>query len=454
MFFIGLASLGVKLFGVIVQFGALASIDLAPAPADGHTPDDVEGLLADLHRTPTPLRKGYLWRRLLGALNFVKLNRTADGLEHQLNRLEDADLRRMVAGYGPTRVVLAMIAAVGVLGGAVGLSTALAGLALAGADATTGELLARLSVALDPVAQALGLAIALLLVKFAVERMETRLLAAVGESTSQQLLGRFRQYGAENDPQIASIKRMSEKVLETVENASARHEAAMAKSLGAASRRWEEMATAAAGLIHRTVGEALTGGLKQHADSLNAGVVQHTADLERTLIRHAEILSENIDHHAAAMADALEHHAAVMTETEKSLATENARASADMQAALGESMVVAATRQEKLIQQSEDLLKEMQVALVEAAGATVSQQEQLIKQSDVLLKVVEATGQIRILEEALNSNLASLAGSHHFEQTAGSLAAAVQLLAARLRQPLAVHNEVDLGGNPRSGHAA
>jgi hypothetical protein len=228
----------------------------------------------------------------------------------------------------------------------------------------------------------------------------------------------------------------------------------MAKSLGAASRRWEEMATAAAGLIHRSVGEALTGGLKEHSQSLNEGVARHTADLERTLIRHAEILSENIDHHAAAMADALEHHAAVMTETEKTLAAENARGSADMQAVLGEAMLVAATRQEKLIQQSEDLLKEMQVAVVEAAGTTVAQQEQLIRQSNVLLKVVEATGQIQQLEDALNRNLASLSGAHSFEQTAASLAAAVQLLAARLHQPLVVRNEVDLGGEPRSGHAA
>ena len=125
-----------------------------------------------------------------------------------------------------------------------------------------------------------------------------------------------------------------------------------------------------------------------------------------------------------------------------------------MEAALGEAMLVNATRQEKLIQQSEDLLKEMQVALVEAAGTTVAQQEQLIKQSDVLLKVVEATGQIRKLEEALNGNLLALSTSHNFEQTVTSLAAAVQLLSVRLRQPAIVRNEIDLSGDETTSQAA
>jgi len=450
LFFVSVAALGMKLFAAILQFGALAAVDLPLAPEGGQTWDDVDDLLAELQRTPRPLRQGLLWQRLVNLLRFVKQNHTADGLESQLHRMEDADHRRMTASYGPTRAALAIIVAVGVLGAAA----ALANHAPTGSAPPNGDWLAPVSVALEPLIQALALSIVLLVGYFLVQRAESRLLAAVGDAASQQLLGRFRQYGGENDPHIASIKRMSEKVLETVETAAARHEAALAKSLGAASRRWEEMATAAASLIHRTVGEALVGGLKLHAEQLNEGVVKHAADLERTLIRHAEILSENIDHHAAAMADALEHHAAVMTETEKSLAAENARASADMQAALGESMLVAATRQEKLIEQSEDLLKEIQVALVEAAGIAVSHQGQLIKQSDVLLKVVEATGQIQQLEHSLNSNLASLAGAHHFEQTAASLAAAVQLLAAHLRQPWGVHHEVDLNDDPRSEQAA
>ena len=80
----------------------------------------------------------------------------------------------------------------------------------------------------------------------------------------------------------------------------------------------------------------------------------------------------------------------------------------------------------------------------------MAQQEQLVKQSDVLLKVVDATGQVRKLEEALNGNLLSLAASHNFEQTVTSLAAAVQLLSVRLRQPAIVRNDIDLSGDSTS----
>ncbi len=53
----------------------------------------------------------------------------------------------------------------------------------------------------------------------------------------------------------------------------------------------------------------------------------------------------------------------------------------------------------------------------------------------MLLKVVEAGDQIARLEQTLNRNLQSLAGAKKFEETVVSLAAAIQLLSARLGQP-------------------
>lgn len=111
---------------------------------------------------------------------------------------------------------------------------------------------------------------------------------------------------------------------------------------------------------------------------------------------------------------------------------ENRRHLSEVEAALGEAMVVSADRQENLIRQSENLLKEMQIALVEAAAATVRQQEQLVKQGDILLQVVDRTGQIKQLETSLNENLATLQQGYQFEELALNLSAAIQLLCARL----------------------
>lgn len=68
--------------------------------------------------------------------------------------------------------------------------------------------------------------------------------------------------------------------------------------------------------------------------------------------------------------------------------------------------------------------------------ALAAQQAELVRQGEVLLKVVEATGQVQRLEDALNSNLASLAATQQLSETLVSLAAAVQLLNARLGQLL------------------
>jgi len=77
---------------------------------------------------------------------------------------------------------------------------------------------------------------------------------------------------------------------------------------------------------------------------------------------------------------------------------------------------------------------------MESASARL--QSALAQQADVLRQVVQASGEVVRLEDALNRNLAALAGSRHFEQTVLNLAAAVQLLNARLSElPQAVRLE-------------
>jgi hypothetical protein len=76
--------------------------------------------------------------------------------------------------------------------------------------------------------------------------------------------------------------------------------------------------------------------------------------------------------------------------------------------------------------------EDVQKALNRSADAALAQQQELVRQGDVLLKVVDATGHVKQLEEQLNRNLTALAGAKHFEEMVTSLAAAIQLLSARL----------------------
>ncbi|MCA9238501.1 MAG: MotA/TolQ/ExbB proton channel family protein [Planctomycetales bacterium] len=460
LFFVGVAALVIRLLGLLVQFGALERTGLSNPPAGGNAVEDADALLEEIEGGPAGLQDGYFLRRLRQAVLFVKQKGSADTLDEQLQRLEDVDLDRMNQSYSTVRVIASTIPILGFLGTVIGITMAIAKLSGQDMEQNLPAVIAGLSVAFDTTAQALALSIILLFTKFGVEKVDARLLTLVDERVNRQLLGRFRQYGSANDPHVASIKRMNEQMLAAVKDAAAEQTTQISGSLVAATTAWHEMAESTASVLRNALVDGLQSGLSAHAAALNDGVAQHTRDMKDMLVRHAEILSENVDSHAqtfvegnqeqlaalvdsiaahgAALADALEHHVAVMTETETQLASENRRHLGDVESALGETMIVAASRQEKLIRQSEELLKEMQVALVEAAGATVAQQEQLIKQSDVLLRVVESTGAVRKLEEALNSNLAKLVSVHDFEQLFSSLSATLQLLSSRVGLPLAL----------------
>jgi biopolymer transport protein ExbB/TolQ len=88
-----------------------------------------------------------------------------------------------------------------------------------------------------------------------------------------------------------------------------------------------------------------------------------------------------------------------------------------------------------LAEQNHQHLAAAQQMMAQNLQAMREHQQQLIQQGEVLRGVVEATGGVARLEEALNHNLAALAGSHNFEETLESLAGVIHLLNARLTQP-------------------
>lgn len=178
--------------------------------------------------------------------------------------------------------------------------------------------------------------------------------------------------------------------------------------------------------------EQLSRCVAEQTELLNQTVAQQTGQLSQGAEGLLGNLRGGLERMAELLVEALNQHGESLTKAEHELASENRRHLTEVEAALGEAMVLAADRQEKLIGRSETLLTEMQNALVQAAGATVDHQEQLVRQGEVLLKVVESTGQLQQLEEALNRNLDTLGRAHNFEETLLSLSAAIQLLSVRV----------------------
>lgn len=476
LFALGVTALFMRLVGLLGQFGVLKSEPLGAKPAVsqpvGHA-SDLLGRLADL---PEYLRGTYLVRRLSAALSYVKEVESADGIEDQLERLHEAAYEEMHGGYATPRLMRATLPIVGMLGTVIGITMAIAQLSPDALEQSLTSVMASLSVAFDTTAQAMSLMLALWFAMFAVERVEQRLLAEVHEKASQSLVGRFSQYGSGTDPSVATIRRMSEQVVGSVEHLTNQHAETWRATVDATQDRWSGAMSDAASLMVETLRQGLAENLKNHADGLSTGAEQQLAKIadavgeqtaaidtatrlrlqklhdiehshsERLTTASAEHvdrlasgadnllgnLREGLERMAELLVEALQKHGETLTTAENDLASENRRHLAEVEAALGESMVVASDRQEKLIRQSERLLRDLQEALVSTADATVKHQEELVKQGEVLLRVVESTGQVQTLEETLNRNLQTLSRTNNFEETLVSLSAAIQLLSARV----------------------
>lgn len=78
-----------------------------------------------------------------------------------------------------------------------------------------------------------------------------------------------------------------------------------------------------------------------------------------------------------------------------------------------------------------------QAALSEQAKAVQQQQRELHELTKTLRGVVDATGDLKNLENALQTNLAAVAGAGRFEEAISSLSATIHLLNARLNQTTA-----------------
>jgi biopolymer transport protein ExbB/TolQ len=95
-----------------------------------------------------------------------------------------------------------------------------------------------------------------------------------------------------------------------------------------------------------------------------------------------------------------------------------------------------------------------EVASRQVKGAMTAAVGELTQRAEVLERAVAAAGEVARLEDALNHNLAALAGAKHFEQTVLSLAAAVNMLSARLAETPNAGAPIKLEPSRRSAHAA
>lgn len=140
----------------------------------------------------------------------------------------------------------------------------------------------------------------------------------------------------------------------------------------------------------------------------------------------------------------------------------------------GDGHLVAARRMAEAMQQTTEVLMKRQAELWQASVDTAAKHwaqmaesssrqvgtamsnavAELTRQAEVLGRAVTAAGEVTRLEDALNRNLAGLAGAKHFEQTVLSLAAAVNMLSAHLAETPNAGAPIRLDPSRRAAHAA
>lgn len=465
VFFIGGAALLMRLVQLLRQFRVFDQILLEAAPEGGQRVEDCDRLLAQLADLPARFQQTYVVRRLADALAFVQRKSSADDLDQHMRHVEELESIQIQSGYSLARMIIWVIPILGLLGTVIGITMAVSNLNPQTLEESMTKVTAGLGVAFDHTATALALTMILMFVKTGVERVEDRLVARTDDRVAEELTGRFIETGVTHDPNVAVVRRMSEQVVEACEALASRQAEVWRTAIDETHQQWADVTVATGQIVKDSLSSSIRENLDAHAKMLNDGVQKHADRLSTSAALHGDKLDrsaqdnvkrlrEGLERLADMLVEALHRHGEVLTASEKELAEENRRHLAQVEDALSDSMVVAADRQEQLIGRSESLLKEMQLALVEAAGTTVRQQEQLVKQSDVLLRVVDATGQVRKLEEALNDNLATLQRGYNFEEITESLTAAIGLLNTRLRQLPATTRSIEIGGNDSSHQAA
>jgi biopolymer transport protein ExbB/TolQ len=204
LFFVGLASLLIKLLELLTQSASLnkgllappEAIAPSPAASSAATPSSAplaqaSTLLAWLESLPTAEQRRHLPRRLRDALRGVALKGSADGLGEELKYLSEADAMQAHSSQSAVRVTIWAIPILGILGTVIAIARVTAQVDAQAIDESLPTVMDGLGIAFDTTALGLGLSIGLVFLQSCVERFQHRFMAAVDRRAIEELAGRF-----------------------------------------------------------------------------------------------------------------------------------------------------------------------------------------------------------------------------------------------------------------------
>ena len=242
LFFVGLAALGLKAFDVLAQYWALNVVRLEEIPAAGQKIDDVGRLIQQVDQLSSSARQSYLGRRVRDILQAIHRKGSADGLDDELKYLADMDSARQQDSYGLVRIVIWATPMLGFWERSSASRKRWAIWTRSSWRRTSrrrwrGCWAGYTSLSI-PRPLALSLSMILMFIQFLLDRIENQALSLADTRANEMLVGRFQEVGAGRDPYLASVERMSGRMLQAAEDL-VRHQAEIwERTIQASNERW------------------------------------------------------------------------------------------------------------------------------------------------------------------------------------------------------------------------
>ncbi len=272
LFFIGLCAILRRGWQAVRQIGIAEGVQFDPPPGQGQTPQEASKLLQELAELPMTVRRSYIVTRLESALDFVRRQGSADALDDELKYLSETDAERTYEGYALVRIIIWATPMLGFLGTVIGITLALGDLspeALVNSPKVAMEgLLSGLSVAFDTTALALTLSIVLMFVQFLITQVENQLLLLVDRRVNELLGQRFKKFGTDRDPHLASVERMTQSVLMGVQTLVQRQSDVWKSSLDGAHAEWSKLMLSTGTSLETALSSALQKSMSAHMQNL------------------------------------------------------------------------------------------------------------------------------------------------------------------------------------------
>ena len=296
LFLVGFASLCLIAWDVFRQKRLLSSISLrtpkldpaldsetddseadkSVSPASTTSEPTTEQLQAQLDKYPHQEKSTWLWRRMFTALEFIRRNDNADGMDDELKYATELDNEEKHERYSFARIMIWAIPMLGFLGTVIGISEALGGIAI-GEDnnfqAMMAGLRSSLYVAFDTTAIALTFAIVLMFVQFAIDRAECNLLNQVELRARDELSRHWDITNQSRDTYVQTVESIGASMLASSEMLVQRQVKLWRASIEAAESAWVESVRGA----RESVQESLTEAISKSTSSLGE-CLQHTIE--------------------------------------------------------------------------------------------------------------------------------------------------------------------------------